>query len=551
MVEKTKVINTKLYIENYLKIKTKDSEAVPLKNWHTAQLKVYETIAECAKNKRPARLIILKARQLGISTITEAIIFKKTATKKHVNSAIIAHKEEATTNLFNMFKFYKDNLPDALRPQTLASNAKEVIFNTKDNKGLNSKIKCMTANSGGVGRSDTIHNLHISEYAFWPNNKVETLTGLLQAVPNTPDSLVIIESTANGFDEFKTLWDKAVNGDNDFIPLFFPWYDMPNYREPYNGFELTKEEEELKTKFNLDNEQLAWRRWCIANNCSGEVDIFNQEYPATPEDAFIASGRCIFDTTKINERLKQVEPPIKRGQFEYDYDGLTIYNIRWKDDPKGCISIYKDIKKNYPYVIGGDTSGEGSDFFIGQVIDNTTGEQVAILRHQFDEDLYARQMYCLGKYYNNALIGVETNFSTYPQKELQRLKYLNLYVREVEDTFTGRTSEQFGFKTTTLTRPIILANLVEIFRENINLINDRTTLNEALTFIKNEKGKPEAEQGKHDDTIIALAITYYIRTQQFYSPTKMVENKAQNILQYLGFKNTVQTKGGYAGWEND
>jgi phage terminase large subunit len=142
-----------------------------------------------------------------------------------------------------------------------------------------------------------------------------------------------------------------------------------------------------------------------------------------------------------------------------------------------------------------------------------TGEQVAVLRHQFDADQYARQMYCLGKYYNDALIGIEANFDSYPIKELQRLGYSKQYTREAQDTYTGKTEKRFGFKTTSLTRPTIISNLIEIVREHCEVICDRDTLEELLTIIRNEKGRIEAPQGGHDDMMMGLAIAHHIREQ--------------------------------------
>ena len=191
-----------------------------------------------------------------------------------------------------------------------------------------------------------------------------------------------------------------------------------------------------------------------------------------------------------------------------------MQNIQWVDDPDGYIKIYKDVDKHTPYVIGGDTSGEGSDYFIGQILDNITGEQIAVLRHQMDEDLYTKQMYCLGKYFNYALVGIEANFSSFPIKELERLGYDNQYVRTREDTFTHSIVKSFGFKTTSTTRPVILAKLVQIVREEVEKINDKETLEEMLTFVRNEKGRPEAQEGAHDDLVMALAIAHHIREQQ-------------------------------------
>ena len=510
--------NAKQYIEKFLMIKTKNNEIVPF-TLNEPQKRLYDVIRQQAEQKKPIRLIILKARQMGFSTLTEALIFHRTATKANVNSLIIAHKDDATTNLFNMSKLFYSELPPKMKPQRRASNAKEIIFDApsrrEDLKGLNSKIKCATAGGDGVGRSDTFSNVHISEFAFWTGDKMETLNGLLQSVPSTAGTMVIVESTANGFDEFKRLWDASVNGENDFIPVFFPWFELSEYSKPYDGFQLTDEEKELRQRYNLTLDQLTWRRWCIKNNCGGDINLFKQEYPASPEEAFIATGACVFDTEKIIRRINDLKYyECKQGGFEYEYDGACIKQARFTDDVKGCIKIFKEPTENTPYVIGGDTAGDGSDYFTAHVIDNTTGEQVAVLRSDtMDEDEYTRQIYCLGMYYNNALVGIEANFSTFPIRELSRIGYHKQYVRETPDTFTGAVKKAFGFKTTTATRPVIIANLVQIIRDETYLINDVATLREMLSFVK-IKGKAQAEDGEHDDLVMGLAITYGIRGQQ-------------------------------------
>ena len=201
--------------------------------------------------------------------------------------------------------------------------------------------------------------------------------------------MVIIESTANGFDDFKRLWDAAVNGENDFVPVFFPWFELDEYQRPYDGFELTEEEQELQNRFGLTLEQLSWRRWAIKNNCGGDVNLFKQEYPASPEEAFIATGDCVFDTQTIINRINDLNDyrPLKRGLFLYDYDGSHISNIHFEDRARGYIKLFKEPVDRCPYVIGGDTAGEGSDFFTAHIIDNTTGEQVAVFTREFIEHM--------------------------------------------------------------------------------------------------------------------------------------------------------------------
>lgn len=221
-------------------------------------------------------------------------------------------------------------------------------------------------------------------------------------------------------------------------------------------------------------------------------------------------GKTVFNAQGIAERLSRLQRPISVGTFEGGF----------RCEENGCIKIYKDVDKRHPYVIGADTAGEGSDYFAAHVIDNITGEQVAVLHSQFDEDMFAKQIYELGKYYNNALVGIESNFSSYPAKELERLGYRNQYIREKADTFTGKVVKAYGFQTTAKTRPVAIAGLVKIARENVDYINDRETLEEMLTFIRNSKGRPEAQDGAHDDLVMSLAIAYAIRGQQ---STKEIE----------------------------
>ena len=239
-------------------------------------------------------------------------------------------------------------------------------------------------------------------------------------------------------------------------------------------------------------------------------------------------GKTVFDARQVSKRLSEITKPLKIGYFEYKYDdtkpvGKKITDIKWINDKNGYIEIYETPNLNH-YCIGGDTAGEGSDWFTGHVLNAKTGKQVARLRHQMDEDLYVRQMYCLGYYYSSnnkdktkpALICIESNFSSYPNKELARIGYPNLYVREKEDRFTGIMDKSYGFKTTSITRPVIIAELVKIVRENVELINDKLTLEEMLTFVRNEKGRPEAQEGAHDDLVMGLAIAYYARNQVVY-----------------------------------
>ena len=504
------------YIENCLKIKTKSGTVVPFR-LNDAQRKLYAVAKRQQDAGKPVRLIILKARQLGFSTLTEGLIFHACATRKNVNALIVAHREDATANLFRMSKLFYDELPAPVKPMLRASNAQELVFENPSKlrserearPGLRSRIRCATAGGRGIGRSDTLQCVHLSEYAFWPDGadgKASTLAGILQAVPSLPGTMVVIESTANGFEDFKERWDAAVAGENDFEPVFFAWFENPDYSMPVvPGTEWTPEERELRDAYRLTDEQLQWRRWCIANNCGGSLDMFRQEYPASPGEAFLHSGTGVFDNEQIVLRLERLPSPAGRGEFT---DG------EWTESETGAITLYELPEEGVPYVLGGDTAGEGSDYFTAIVIDNVSGRIVAKLRQKYSEPEYVRQIYALGRFYNDALVAIETNFSTYPVMKLQEMEYPNQYSREREDTYTRQMKKSYGFRTDRQSRPRAIANLVEVFSSHPEWFTDRELLEEMLTFCYNEDHRPEALAGKHDDLVMGAAITYAVRHQQ-------------------------------------
>ena len=504
------------YIESCLKIKTKSGTVVPFR-LNDAQRKLYAVAKRQQDAGKPVRLIILKARQLGFSTLTEGLIFHACATRRNVNALIVAHREDATANLFRMSKLFYDELPAPVKPMLRASNAQELVFENPSKlrserearPGLRSRIRCATAGGRGIGRSDTLQCVHLSEYAFWPDGadgKASTLAGILQAVPSMPGTMVVIESTANGFEDFKERWDAAVAGENDFEPVFFAWFENPEYAMPVvPGTEWTPEERELRDAYQLSDEQLQWRRWCIANNCGGSLDMFRQEYPASPGEAFLHSGTGVFDNEQIVLRMERLPSPAGRGEFT---DG------EWTESEVGAITLYELPEEGVPYVLGGDTAGEGSDYFTAIVINNATGRIAAVLRRQYSEPEYVRQIYALGRYYNDALVAIETNFSTYPVMKLQELEYPNQYAREREDTYTRQMKKSYGFRTDKQSRPRAIANLVDVFSTHPEWFTDRELLEEMLVFCYNEDHRPEALAGKHDDLVMGAAITYAVRHQQ-------------------------------------
>jgi len=461
-------------------------------------------------------LLVLKGRQQGFTTLVTAYQLACSILNRNFQGFTLADSSDNSEAIFqNKAKFPHSQLPDVLKPTEKFNNRRQLLF-----EKINSSWAVDTATKN-VGRSRTVNFFHGSECAFWKDG-ISPIQGALGEA-FTKNCIKIYESTANGYNDYQKMWDSGVH-----INCFYEWWRTKEYSIPFRNEGMMQDflhqvETKkgwiwdrlrwLKDDKHLTPEQLFWY-WNKYEKYL-DKDLIKQEYPCTPHEAFLLSGKNVFDTAIILERLAKLPKPIKTGYFIYDYDGLKISNIRWVNDKNGYIKIYQvpNVPAMTEYCIGGDTAGEGSDYFTGHILDAKTGKQVAILRHQFDADQYTRQMYCLGKYYKDALIGIEANFDSYPIMELQRLGYPKQYAREAQDTYTGKTEKRFGFKTTSLTRPTIISKLVEIVREHCDTISDKETLEELLTIVRNEKGRIEAPQGGHDDMMMGLAIAHHIRDQ--------------------------------------
>ena len=472
-------------------------------------------------------LLVLKGRQQGFTTLVTAYQLSCSILNRNFQGFTLADKSDNSEAIFqNKAKFPYSQLPECLKPTEKFNNRKQLLF-----EKINSSWAVDTATKD-VGRSRTVNFFHGSECAFWKDGIAPIQGALGEAF--TKNCIKIYESTANGYNDYQKMWDSGVH-----INCFYEWWKTKEYRISFRNEEAmqdflhsiaTKKDwiwERLRWLLNnkgLDAEQLYWY-WNKYDKYL-DKDLIKQEYPCTPQEAFLLSGKNVFDTAVILDRLTRLPKPLKVGYFRYDYDGMRISNIRWVNDRSGYIQIFQvpNVPAFTEYCIGGDTAGEGSDFFTGHVLDARTGVQVAHLKHQFDADQYTKQMYCLGAYFKWALIGIEANFDSYPIMELQRLGYPKQYARETPDTYTGKLEKRFGFRTTSLTRPTAISRLVEVVREHCDTINDKETLEELLTIVRNEKGRIEAPEGGHDDDMMGLAIAHQIREQVVFTNEPIVVN---------------------------
>ena len=517
-----------LVIEIFFCIVNKEQETVPF-FLNTIQLKFKNVLNQAIqdykdKKRNHLKFLVLKGRQQGFTSYITAYQLACTITMPNFSGFTVADSSDNTNTIFtDKAKYPYSQLPDILKPVEQTNNRTELLFSN-----LNSKWRVATAGNKDIGRSKIVNFFHGSEAAFWKSIHL-IISGLGQAL--TKDSIQILETTANGMNEYREFWREAEQGDNNWTPLFFEWWETPEYELPFGSdnerIEFQKCIDSQETKFyrkcfwlqtekHLTLEQLNWYQ----AKQKDLKELLDQEYPCTPLEAFLTSGNPVFNAEIVLNRILHLEKEyehrkLRTGYFKYKYENQMIINetIEFVDSPTGWLTIYEEPMPGYHYVIGADTADGGSDSNTGQVLNNHTGEQATVFKAKMDTDLFAKQLYCLGKYYNGALLGPEVNFDSHPVKELQRLDYKNMYVRQKIDSIGEEVIMKYGFNTNVATRPVIIGDLVEIARDSIELIKDIPTLKEMLVFV-NIDGKPQAVIGEHDDLVMGLAIAYYIRSQE-------------------------------------
>ncbi len=544
------------YIETFLQIRNKAAQVVPFK-LNRAQRDVMDIVERDIAAGKPLRYIVLKARQMGLSTLFEGLIFQDEANNENKNALILAHEEPASQNLFGMSKLFYEVLPDEIRPMKKYSNGKILAFENPEadeslkrgNPGLRSKIIIATAGAGEVGRSATIHNLHVSELAFFPDAKT-TMLGLLQCVPDEPNTMVVLESTANGVgDYFHEQCMRAERGESDFTLIFLPWFIDETYTRSFHtpvereqfisevetvshdegGKSIYTYEHDLMEKQNLTYEQLNWRKYTIANKCQGDELLFMQEYPATPEEAFISSGRPKFSIKSLKEYQTITKPPVRRGYF-YENDN----GVYFVDDPRGYVSIWQEPEPDVNYVIGADVA-EGlveGDYSCGVVGNSSTFDIDAVWHGHIDPDLFGAELVKMGKYYNYALLGPESNnHGLTTISTIKKAEYWNLYFSKNFDKINDTMTHKVGWATTSRTKPYMIDKLAEFIREHYLGIYSDLIISEAFTYIIEDNGSTNAQSGCFDDTIMAIAIMLQLLLEdkgENYVPEIPIEMRGRN-----------------------
>lgn len=541
-----------LFCERNLMIRDKYSnQLIPfydVLNWE--QMELIKMVAEDLAMGRPIRYIVLKARQMGMSTLIEAMGYWWTSTHRFTTTVIIAHEKEATKNLYEMFRRYYEYSHPSFKPDRKYNTKQDLTFDVSDevkktydaqnlpSPGLQSEIKTMVATEG-KGRSSTIKFLHGSEVAFW-DDSADITSAAVQAVPMAPETFIFLESTANGiggyyYDE----WNAAKRGESQFRPVFFPWhshneYETPNIIDDDLGY-LDAEEEALYKLFEHEGyDRASWPRkiyWRRLKKKEFRTDPkkFYQEYPSTPEEAFLASGRPVFDVPMLQEMERiavdaQKTHPYMCGDIKKVVDPETgmerikfIEIRRVGDNDPTPLRVWWDVDRSRKYVIGVDvsegieveaSSGKEADFSVITVFDVLARKVVARWRGYADPDQLGEIVFNIGTYYNTALVGVEiNNHGIATAAKLRNMFYRNLYMRETaeDEQFQVRTTK-FGWQTNKKTKPIMISELQRSIREGDIIDLDIVFIREAMSYIRKDNGAMEAQQGQHDDVVMSTAI---------------------------------------------
>lgn len=531
------------YADNNLWIRSKSGEIIKFVP-NKPQRALIDYVLYCLLHDLPIRVIVLKARQMGLSTAIEALGYWWNSTNKNQTAVIIGHEDASARNLYRMFRRYYDNSNPVFKPSIKYNTKSDLTFERYDDEGnqvgLGSVIKTATAKNTSAGRSDTIQFLHASEVGEWENGE-ELVASLMQTVPYLPRTFIFLESTAKGKGNyFHKEWRNAEKGLNNFIPFFFPWWLIDEYAD-YDDEEvgeLTEYEEFLIDLFKKGFDTWSGEHYEVPEEdyipkikfyrrksrdfASDPARMF-QEYPSIANEAFVASGANVFPALKLAEmEIECLE------EADYDYYNLMTgeshedYILEKVEyDPNvedfsyvAPLKIFEMPIPGQEYAIGGDVAEglKNGDYSVAEVVNTSTMKTVARWRGKVDPDRFGEILGALGVLYNYALIGVEVN--NHGLTTVQKLRdtfYTNLYKRDrgYDEDFEEPTSN-LGWKTDVRTKRLAIDDLIRIIREELNEDKDIVFVEEAFAYVRDDRGRMNAEEGEHDDTVMAKAIAFQL-----------------------------------------
>lgn len=492
---------------NRLTIKTKDLEFVKLNidvgDYAWSQAPFVNEIERQYNEGKPVRLLTLKARQLGISTASEGVLYNWGFIHPGTNGLVLANLNSTSLELFQMTKLYWETWPFRKYYNLKYSTKQQMHW-----EETRSRLTVGTAKNLQSGRGATYHAVHATEAAFYPDPETLFL-GLDQTVPDRHGSVIIIESTANGMGNwFSNMWEEAEEGGNQYTPMFFPWWRHPEYRMHTTistKSELDADERQL-LRLGASFQNIAWRRWALINKAHGDLAFFMQEYPATPEEAFITTGRPIF--SHIHLKLCYDKLPGVTGRLVDDPRGKAVF----VKDPSGPLTIFKAPKKgdrrSDRYFCAGDPSETiAGDPACMQVINRQTLEQVAVWHGRVNPIHFGYEMMRVGRFYNECMLcpeiegGGQATVAT-----ILAHNYPNVWLDKRADRVKG-ASNIFGWSTNFQRKQWCIGTLQRCVLDQSIIIHDVITYNQLRNYVEHDDGYWGNNDKKvHDDAVMALSI---------------------------------------------
>lgn len=472
-----------------------------------AQRQLVAEIERQYNSRQPVRIIVLKARRLGISTIAEGTLYWWCKIHPGTSGMVIAHRATSSNELFEMTKLFEQS--DPLRDYFDLKYETKFMLHWEE--PLRSRLQVATAKNVEVARAFTLQALHASEVAFWPD--AETLwTGMYQSIPTAHGTIVIVESTANGRGNFfHNLWLSAEEGEVDFKPLFFPWWKHNAYRRPTHltiKAELSVEERELH-HLGATMEHIEWRRWAIGNKVRSEL-AFMQEYPSTPEEAFVTSGQPLFSHIHLR---KCFEPKKTASRGRLIDDPRSPKGVRFQSDPEGPLTLFlapnRRASSNTYFAAVDPTETVGGDAACIQVINRATLEQVAVWHGHQNPRFIAYELMRLGYFYNTCELTSEIDGGGQVVIDLIVHNYRGeIWRHRRADTEPGRPSRLFGWATNYARKRWSIGLLQSCVLDGSLKIHDRVTYNQMLNFVNDDGywGDRSEAKGRGDDAVMSLAM---------------------------------------------
>jgi hypothetical protein len=524
-----------------------------------AQMKLWDVLETQQSEGQPMRAAVLKARKTGISTQLQSLLLQRATLRRMHSAGTIAHNSQTAGALMQMVELMYAQLPDVEDDELVIKppianrrRLKEIRFGEPDDFAGSTSRRSYGANQSSYvvdtarefegGRGLTLQSAHGSEVAFWPDLK-RKLTALVNAVDFTdPDTLIVLESTANGHNEWKALCERSMAGEGEFALVFIAWFDDPRYQRKLSAREQRdfepgrhshgEDEPELKARYGLSDEQLHWRRWAIENLCQGDVSVFHQEYPSFPEEAFLATGQSVFAGVLIQKAIRDATLAPEPVMVTLRADSTTERKTRRgsssvptsaRAEPGGPWEIWVPPQATGQYVVACDpATGEdeqGAAFAI-EVIDHHTREQCAQLETLLEPDLVAEQLLLACLYYGRhrppwlaiertggyGLSIIDTLFHEFG--------YRQMYTRRKTDAPTGSYADRLGWDTTRSTKGLLHEEAMALLREGAHGIRSVRLSRQMETYVRRGSGRTGPLPGARSDLLLAWMIAQTVASEK-------------------------------------